>query len=256
MNQENNIKFNFPTETVELPSKGLLYSLDNPLSSGEIEMKYMTAREEDILTNINFLKQGIAIDKVLQALIKSPINYEDLLLCDKNAILISARILAYGKDYSFMYRNPNTDQEEKVTIDLSKFENKEVDYSLFNNKNEFTFTLPRSKNEITFKLLTHADTKKIDAEIKGMKKVGNAGELTTKLKHQILAVNGDYEVKVIREFVDNYFLSIDTDAFRQHINQITPDLDLKISFTLNDGTEVKDISMPFELDFFFPGSRL
>ena len=165
MNQENNIKFNFPTETVELPSKGLLYSLDNPLSSGEIEMKYMTAREEDILTNINFLKQGIAIDKVLQALIKSPINYEDLLLCDKNAILISARILAYGKDYSFMYTNPNTDQEEKVTIDLSKFENKEVDYSLFNNKNEFTFTLPRSKNEITFKLLTHADTKKIDAEI-------------------------------------------------------------------------------------------
>jgi hypothetical protein len=256
MNQENNIKFNFPTETVELPSKGLLYSLDNPLSSGEIEMKYMTAREEDILTNINFLKQGIAIDKVLQALIKSPINYEDLLLCDKNAILISARILAYGKDYSFMYTNPNTDQEEKVTIDLTKFENKEVDYSLYNNKNEFTFTLPHSKNVLTFKILNHADTKKIEAEIKGMKKIGGVGELTTRLKHQILSVNGDYEQKTVREFVDNYFLSIDADAFRQFLTQIIPDLDMRINFTLNDGTEIKDMQMPFELDFFFPGSRL
>jgi hypothetical protein len=256
MSQENNTKFSFPTETVELPSKGLLYPLDNPLSSGTIEMKYMTAREEDILTNVNFLKQGIAIDKVLQALIKSPINYEDLLLCDKNAILISARILAYGKDYSFNYTNSNTDQEEKITIDLTKFENKEVDYSLFQNKNEFTFTLPHSKNTISFKILTHADSKKIDAEIKGMKKLGNVGELTTRLKHQILSVNNDYDTKTIREFVDNYLLSIDANAFRQHVSEITPDLDLKLNFTLSDGTEVKDLSMPFELDFFFPGSRL
>jgi hypothetical protein len=256
MSQENNTKFSFPTETVELPSKGLLYPLDNPLSSGTIEMKYMTAREEDILTNVNFLKQGIAIDKVLQALIKSPINYEDLLLCDKNAILISARILAYGKDYSFNYTNSNTDQEEKITIDLTKFENKEVDYSLFENKNEFTFTLPHSKNTISFKILSHADSKKIDAEIKGMKKLGNVGELTTRLKHQILSVNNDYDTKTIREFVDNYLLSIDANAFRQHVSEITPDLDLKLNFTLSDGTEVKDLSMPFELDFFFPGSRL
>jgi hypothetical protein len=256
MSQENNIKFNFPTETVELPSKGLLYPTDNPLSSGKIEMKYMTAREEDILTNVNFLKQGIAIDKVLQAIIKSPIKYDELLICDKNAILISARILAYGKDYSFMYKNQNTDQEEKVTIDLTKFENKEVDYTLFQNKNEFSYTLPHSKNTLTFKILNHADIKKIDAEIKGMKKLGNIAELTTRLKHQIQSVNGDYNINTVREFVDNYLLSIDSNAFRQHVLEITPDLDLKINFTLNDGTEVKDITMPFELDFFFPGSRL
>lgn len=256
MNQENTSKFNFPTETIELPSKGLLYSKDNPLSSGKIEMKYMTAREEDILTNVNLLKQGLAIDKVLQALIKSPINYEELLLCDKNAILISARVLAYGKDYTFGYVNPNTDQEEKVTIDISKFENKEIDYSIFQNKNEFSFTLPQSKNTITFKLLTHADSKKIDAEIKGLKKIGSGGELTTRLKHQILSVNGDYEQKTIREFVDTYLLSIDSNALRQYIAEITPDLDLKINFTLSDGTEVKDLSLPFELEFFFPGSRL
>lgn len=256
MSQENNSKFSFPTETVQLPSKGLLYPKENPLSSGAIEMKYMTAREEDILTNVNLLKQGLAIDKVLQALIKSPINYEELLLCDKNAILISARILAYGKDYTFGYTNPNNDTEERITIDLTQFENKEVDYSIFSNKNEFSFTLPQSKNALTFKLLTHADSKKIDAEVKGLKKIGTGGELTTRLKHQILSVNGDYEQKTIREFVDNYLLSIDANAFRQHIAEITPDLDLKINFTLSDGTEVKDLNLPFELDFFFPGSRL
>lgn len=256
MSQENTTKFSFPTETVQLPSKGLLYPKDNPLSSGTIEMKYMTAREEDILTNVNLLKQGLAIDKVLQALIKSPINYEELLLCDKNAILISARILAYGKDYTFGYNNPNTEQEERVTIDISQFDNKEVDYSLFDNKNEFSFVLPHSKNTLTFKLLTHGDSKKMDAELKGLKKIGTGGELTTRLKHQILSVNGDYEPKTIREFVDNYLLSIDSNAFRQHVAEITPDLDLKVNFTLSDGTEIKDVQMPFELDFFFPGSRL
>jgi len=256
MSQENTTKFSFPTETVQLPSKGLLYPKDNALSSGTIEMKYMTAREEDILTNVNLLKQGLAIDKVLQALIKSPINYEDLLLCDKNAILISGRILAYGKDYTFGYLNPNTEQEERITIDISQFENKEVDYSLYENKNEFSFVLPNSKNTLTFKLLTHGDSKKMEAELKGLKKIGTGGELTTRLKYQILSVNGDYEQKTVREFVDNYLLSIDANAFRNYISEITPDLNLKVSFTLSDGTEVKDISLPFELDFFFPGSRL
>ena len=256
MSQENTTKFSFPTETVELPSKGLLYPKDNPLSSGTIKMKYMTAREEDILTNVNLLKQGVAIDRVLQALIKSPINYEELLLCDKNAILISARILAYGKDYTFGYVNPNTEQEEKITIDLSKFENKQVDYSLFNNSNEFSFILPHSKNTITFKMLSHADSKKIDAEIKGLKKIGSGGELTTRLKYQILSINGDYEQKTIREFVDNYLLSIDSNALRQYMSSITPDLNLNLNFTLSDGSEVKDLPLPFELDFFFPGSRL
>jgi predicted component of type VI protein secretion system len=89
-----------------------------------------------------------------------------------------------------------------------------------------------------------------------MKKLGNVGELTTRLKHQILSVNSDYDIKTIREFVDNYLLSIDANAFRQHVSEITPDLNLKLNFTLSDGTEVKDLSMPFELDFFFPGSRL
>ncbi len=94
-----------PTEKVLLPSKGLLYSETSPLAKGEIEMKYMTAKEEDILTNANFLRQGTVLDKLLQALIVTPIDYNDLLVGDKNAIMIAARVLGYGKDYPFKYSN-------------------------------------------------------------------------------------------------------------------------------------------------------
>ena len=93
--EENNTtsKFKFPTEVINLPSKGLIYPKDNPLSSGKIEMKYMTAKEEDILTNANYIQKGIVLDKLVESLIISKINYNDLIVGDKNALLIAARVL-------------------------------------------------------------------------------------------------------------------------------------------------------------------
>jgi len=251
-------KFTVPTENIDLPSKGLIYPKENPLSSGKVEMKYMTAKEEDILTNVNLLRQGLAIEKTLKSLIKSSINYEDLTLGDRNGLLIAARILAYGKDYSFMYRNPNTSEEEKIDIDLQNLKYKELDWSLFDNKNEFEFKLPKSGNVITFKLLTVSDDKKIDEEIKGVKKnLGvDAGTLSTKLKHQIVAVNGDYSVKTVRDFIDQgYLLAIDSIELRKYMEKVTPDIDMSINFTLKDGSEVST-DLPMTAEFFFPGSGL
>lgn len=247
-------KFSLPTETIELPSQGKVYDLQNPLSAGTIEMKYMTAREEDILTNINLLKQGIAIEKMLQSLIKSPIKYEDLLLGDRNALLIAARILAYGSSYSFEYYDSESDTKEQVTIDLQSLKNKEIDYSLYNNKNEFTFELPHSKNVVTFKLLTIEDEKAIEAEVKGLKKANLvAGEITTRLKKQILSINGDYEAKSVRDFVDNFLIAKDSSPLRAYISNITPDIDLTVNFTLSTGKEVEE-NLPLTAEFFFPGS--
>jgi hypothetical protein len=248
-------KFTLPTETIELPSQGKIYDLANPLSSGTVEMKYMTAREEDILTNINLLKQGLAVEKMLQSLIKSPIQYEDLLLGDRNSLLIAARILAYGSEYSFQYTDSENDNKEQINVDLQTLNPKKVDLSLYQNKNEFTFELPASKNVITFKLLTVGDEKKIDQEIKGFKKATNlqAGELTTRLKHQILSVNGDYEQKSVRDFIDNYMLAKDSNALRSYVTSITPDIDLTVNFTLSSGREVTE-SLPLTVEFFFPGS--
>ena len=143
-------KFQVPTEMIDLPSKGLIYPKENPASSGQIELKYMTAREEDILTNANLLRQGLAIENMLKSLIKTPIKYEDLLLGDRNALLIAARILAYGKDYNLRYTNPNTSQEELIVVDLQKLVYKNVDLSLFNNDNEVAYELPYTKNMVTF----------------------------------------------------------------------------------------------------------
>lgn len=248
-------KFTVPTELIDLPSKGLVYPKENPLASGQVEMKYMTAKEEDILTNVNLLRQGLAIEKMLVSLIKSPIKYEDLTLGDRNGLLIAARILAYGKDYTFSYKNPNTGEDEKISVDLQNLKYKELNWSLLNNNNEFEYTLPYSKNTVTFKLLTVAIDKKIDEELKGMKKVigQEGGIVSTRLKHQITSVNGDYSVKSVRDFIDQgYLLSRDSVELRKYIESITPDIDTNITFTLKDSTEVST-GLPMTAEFFFPG---
>jgi len=244
-----------PTETISLPSKGLLYPETSPLSKGQIEMKYMTAKEEDILTNTNFIRQGTVIDKLLQALIVTPIEYGELLVGDKNAILVAARVLGYGKDYTFKYTNQRN-QESEVTVDLSALEDKQIDESLFSRGvNEFTFTLPHSGNNITFKLLTHGDEQKIDAEIKGLQKVNpnSSTDVTTRLKYIITSVEGKRDQKDIREFVDNYLIAKDARALREYYAKISPDINL--TFMPEDESYTGEgITIPVSLNFFWPDS--
>lgn len=238
-------EFNLPTETIELPSKGLLYSSDSPLSSGTIEMKYMTAQHEDILTNQSYIQNGTVLDKLLQSLIVTKISYDDLLIGDKNAIMIAARILGYGKDYKFTYRG-----EEEI-VDLTKIENAPLHEEVQKAKsNEFTLTLPSSGNVVTFKLLTHGDEKKIEQEMKGLAKINkdNSSTITTRLKHQILSVNGETEKPKIREFVDKYLLAQDSRALREKIKELSPDVDL--TFYPENGSE--RVGVPIGLNFFWP----
>ena len=251
---ENQTRMSLPTETVELPSKGLLYPLDNPLSSGKIEMKYMTAKEEDILSNQNYIKNGTVFDKLFQSLIVSKINYDDLTLGDKNAILIAARILGYGKDYQVNYPHPVTGEEELISIDLAEIKNKDVDYSLYKNLNEFTFVLPHSKNEVVFKVLTHRDEKQIDTELKGLKKINLSADVTTRLKQAIVAINGSREKKDVRDFVDNMLLASDARALRDHMRKITPDLDLTFTFVGSDGYTQEGVALPIDASFFYPAA--
>jgi len=252
--QQAESKFKFPTEEVTLPSKGLLYSKDSPLSKGTIEMKYMTAREEDILTNQNLITKGTVIDKLLQSLIITSIDYNDLLIGDKNAILIAARILGYGSSYTFKYPHPKTGIEEETTIDLSGVEDKVINEDLIiGGKNEFEFILPHSKVNITFQLLTHGVERKIEQELKGLQKLNKGGaELTTRLKHVILSVNGDYEQKTIRDFVDNALLARDSRSLREYAKQIMPDVNLTFDFESEDGYVEEDVQIPIGVSFFWP----
>ena len=245
-------KHKFPTEVVDLPSKGLVYDKENPLSSGKIEMKYMTAKEEDILSNQSYITNGTVLDKLLKALIVSKdINYNDLIVGDKNALLISARILGYGSEYEFNYK------DEKVKIDLSILDNKEIDKKLFEQgKNEFSFTLPKSGSIITFKLLTHGDESKIERELKGLKKINPKAspELSTRLKYMIVSIDGSSETKDVREFVDTYFLAQDSRSLRNYIKDFQPDVNLNIPVELEGGEE--NITIPIGLNFFWPDADL
>ena len=239
----------FPTEEVELPSRGLIYPKENPLSSGKIEIKYMTAKEEDILTNQNYIKQGTVIDKLLKSLIvDKKINYDDMIVGDKNAILVAARILGYGQEYTFTYNG------EEVSIDLSELQTQYLDEStMIEGKNEFSYTLPHTNTAITYKLLTSKDEKKIEDEIKGLKKINkqSSPDLSTKLKHQILSVNGETDVKVIRDFVDNYMLARDSRDFRAHIRNTQPDIQMKFDYIGPNGVE-EDAVVPMTAGFLWP----
>ena len=160
-------QYGFPTEVLSLPSQGLLYPEDSPLRSGKIDVKYMTAKEEDILTSTNLIEQGVVITKLLESVIADPkVKLDDMLLGDKNALMIGTRILGYGKDYQVMITDPDTNEQVECVVDLSKLDNKEIDEDLYLAGNTFDFTLPNSKVEINFKLLTQKDEKEIEKTLK------------------------------------------------------------------------------------------
>jgi len=255
MSQENNLTFNFPTETIKLPSKGLVYSLDNPLSSGEVEIKYMTAKEEDILTNLNYIRNNTVLEKLLNSIIVSKINIDDLIVEDRDAILLAARVLGYGKDYTFTFTNPNINKEEQVTVDLSILKEKELNPELVNNpnKNLFTYTFSTSKNKITFKLLTVKDEKEIEKELQGLKKISPSAnpEITTRLKSMIISINGDESKSAIREFVDNFLLAKDSREFRKYIKDISPGIEMKFNYESETYTE-EGVEIPVTINFFWP----
>ena len=233
--------FKFPTEIVELPSKGLIYPADHPLKSGKVEIKYMTAKEEDILTNSNYIDKGIVLDKLLESLIQiEDLDLTDISVGDKNAILIACRILGYGKDYKFTYEG------EEYSIDLSSLDNKVIDEEALTQGEFIKFTLPNTENEVTFKILTEKDENKIIKETESLNKLKINGNSTTRLKHLITSVNGDTDPSNIKTFVDSYLLASDARALREYVKDITPNVDMKFN------ADNKMVDMPITLTFFWP----
>ena len=245
--------YKFPTEMVDLPSKGYFYADGHPLSSGKVEVKYMTAKEEDILTSQNLIKQGTVIDKLLDALIiDKSINVEDMITGDKNAIMIAARILGYGKDYPITYDG------QEHTVDLSKLEPRKIDFSkLTKGQNEFSFKLPVSERDITFKILNGKEEREIDLELKAKEKLSSdtTSNLTTRLKKMMLSVDGNSDKAFINNFVDNEFLSRDSYPFRENLLKVTPDIDMKVIVKDSNGEDA-EVMLPITLRFFWPSSGI
>jgi predicted RNA-binding protein with RPS1 domain len=253
-------KTDFPTEIIDLPSKGLLYPEGHPLANGTIEMKYMTAKEEDILTSQSLIKQGVVLDKLFQSMIITPVNYDDLIVGDKNAIMVAARVLGYGKDYDVEVSCQHCNERNKVNVDLTSLKDKPFDESLITpHQNFFEFTLPSSKRKIGFHLLTNKIEKQINDQLKATKqltaKTGIDKELTTRLKHIIVSVDGNNDVNFIHNFVDNEFFAMDSRAFREYIKQMQPDVDMSFDFVCTKCNELNStVKLPINVQFFWPGA--
>ena len=243
----------FPSEMIELPSGGKLYPKGSPLRDGKIEIKYMTAKEEDILTSQNLVKKGVVLDTVLDSLILTPgIKAVDLFMGDRNAVLISARVLAYGPDYTVEIPNPDTGERIEHTFDLTDLPYKEVPTDVDYSKNEFEMKLPASKVDITFKMLTGNDEKRIDNEIQSIAKTGSQRDMTTRLRYIITSVDNNSDKSAINAFVDN-MLSRDSYALRSELQRITPDIIM--SQEVEIGGDAVEVDIPMTVEFFWPSTQ-
>ena len=247
--------FEFPTEIISLPSQGKCYPSDNPLSKGTLEIKYMTAREEEILASQNLVRKGVVIDKLFESIIvEKGINVDDIVLGDKNAILLATRVLGYGPEYKIEMTN-SLGEPQEVTVDLGAVQTKEIDFELLSPENRYEFTTPHGKNKLEFKILTHGDEKKIDADIKALSRLNKGGvsaELTTRYRFMILSVDGQSDTQSITSFINNKFITRDTKAFREYIAKITPDINMEFDFEDDQTGETEVRSIPMGVGFFWP----
>lgn len=249
----------YPTEIVDLPSKGWFYPPGHPLSSGKIEIKMMTAREEDILTSQNLIKKGVVLQRLLDSLIVDKrIKQDDILLCDMNGIFVAVRRLAYGDQYGpLKFKCSSCGEECEHTVDLSQIEQKPFNFENYpRGQNIFNFTLPYSKKLISYKILTQREDEMVDAEIKNLSRVNKerSSEVTTRLKYVIQSVDGDDEKVTIRKFVETELVSKDTLELRKHIRANIPDMDMSFQFICPSCDHSERMDIPLTVSFFWPSA--
>jgi hypothetical protein len=244
--------YDFPTEVLDLPSQGKVYPSDNPLSSGRITIKYMTAKEEDILSNQNLIKKGVVLDKLFESIVVDDVNIDDIVIGDKNAIILATRLLGYGAQYPMKFYSSKIGDSLEAIVDLSKVQTKEVDFSIFNNKNEFEFTTPIGKNKLIFKLLTHGDENLIEKDIAALEKFNKDGsfEITTRLRYMIQSIDGNSDLGHITKFINN-MLARDSKAFRNYVKEIQPDMNMNYTHIHEDG-EKEVVPITLGVNFFWP----
>jgi hypothetical protein len=246
----------YPTENIPLPTEGFFYVEGNPLASGVIELKQMTAREEDILANQDLIKKGTVVDKLIESLIvDKSVRVEDIFTQDKNAILIAVRRLAYGDGYPISVECSRCSTQNKLVIDLNSIKNKEVNWSgMTRGQNRISFKLPSCGKEITFKLLNQTDDNSIEQELKNLKKVSkeSSSELTTRLKYIITSVDGNSDQGVIRKFIDTGLLAKDSLALRQHMKEVIPNIDLSFDFHCEKCETERRMDIPMGASFLWP----
>lgn len=260
--EEKAVSFNFavPTQFVELPSRGRFYPEGSPLKDREsLEIRFMTAKEEDILTSRTLIKQGLAIDRMLQNLIvDKSVNVNELLVGDKNALIVAARITGYGSEYSPTVTCPvcNTSKKHEFDLDdkkvLSGGLSEELDGVEQVDTDKFSLQLPASKYTVVVRLLTGADETKLANAVKQRKKrnLPEAGT-TDQFRLFIVSVEGSNKDMDIAQFAESMPLA-DAKYLKKVYKQLVPNVDLTQTFVCNTCDEETEMEVPFTTEFFWP----
>ena len=251
--------FVVPTEFVELPSQGRFYHEQHPLhNEATIEIKQMTAKEEDMLTSRALLKKGVALDRVFQSLIVDKrIDASSLLVGDRNAIMVAARISGYGNDYTTQITCPQCTTSEEHSFDLFDVGLTPGDVSEELGVQEvgtgvFSVVLPKTKFEVIFRLLSGQDEKALMSQIdNARKKNREENTITRQLRMITLAINGDDSPQAINFFVNNV-PSLDAQHLRTAYTLATPNIDLTHYYSCNECGYETDLEVPLTSDFFWP----
>jgi hypothetical protein len=244
----------FQTLIVDLPSKGKLYPPENPLSTGEVELKYGSAIEENILLNDYFISKKIVFDKLLESLIiNKSINTDDLFGGDRNCLLIHARRAMYGDEYKAKIVCPNCKEKHEITVDLSTL----VPYPIDDNIESNSFIHKSKSGDVfTYHILNSKEEKTLNDSIKNYHKktMNNSQDLTVRLSAMIDSINDIKDEMGKRNFI-NSMSSIDILSLRKEIIQNTPDIDMRIDFACSECDFEDKATIPIDLDFFWITGR-
>lgn len=253
------LQFVAPTEFVDLPSKGMGYNEDHPMFGKDtIEIRYMTAKDEDILTSKTLLKKGVAVERFLDnIIIDNNVQASTLLTGDRNAIIIAARISGYGSDYATTVACPACSSTSPFTFDLNKTFVHEATLDEKINLSQtpegnFVTQMPLSKFEVHFKLLTGKDEIYL-AQLTNNKAKGKMPEsvLTDQYKRMIISVSGYTDQNVINQFVDN-LPTRDSRHLRNCYKMANPDVKVIDDYSCTACGFEQELEVPFGADFFWP----
>ena len=250
-----------PVETVPLPSTGKVYPVSSTLHNREtVEIKSMTAKEEDILTSKALIKNGTVITKLLQScLVDKSINVSNMLSGDRNAIMVGVRITGYGSSYKTSVSCPTCSEIQEHDFQLSQMPLKTLDIDPVSaGTNEFSVLLPKTKATVHFKFLTGKDEEEITMTSNRKKKAKILSDslVTTRLQHSILSVNGRTDRTLISKFATN-MPAIDSLFLREYIDKNEPGIDMSAEIVCSnpDCGELSEVSVPLGVSFFWPNAK-
>lgn len=248
--------FEIPQESVPLPSRGIIYPIDGPLHGQEtIDIKPMTAREEDILTSRAYIKSGTVLSKLLSScIVNKSINPDTLISGDRNALLVSLRITGYGADYDVEVDCPECGARSKQTFDLSQLEIKRLEIEPnIPGDNIFEVKLPVTKKTVKVKFLTGHDEREMMITNERKKKSGMKVEtsITDRLMRSIVSVEGITDRNKIGFFVKN-MPARDSLSLRKFLDNNEPGILMKSWMTCSSCHEQSEVGLPMGASFFWP----